>query len=394
MRIPSIVLITLISMLSFVCSAADQANDARPCDDMSAFEETAIPKLEMLKLLRERKFKEIQGEFKVLYQCVVGNGVREMSVYELLNFVESGDPVFEPLLNEWVRSSPDSVWPLLVRGKYWKALGWKKRGNKFVGETTPEQFESLDAELQKAAQDLEQAIKIDATNVMTFATYLGAAKASNGRRTARELLKMANKIAPKNFVTRFVAMDALSPRWGGSFEEMDAIVEGAKSADMNKLDITRLNYLLEREKGSHYQRVEKNTALALEHYALAVKICDGRGAWNSIVKTHSEIKNWPAVESSATQLIRVWPEHVYAYEQRAWAREQLGRVREAIPDYERAASGGSAWAQNRLAVQYIEGKNVPIDLIKARALLEQAAAKGSKNAKENLDKLIKQQLQK
>lgn len=396
MKIVNIVIATLLLVVATAFSAFAQtgASEDRPCDDMLAFNETAAVKAQLVKLLRDRKFKEIESEIETRYQRVLGTGLRELHVYGLLDFVASGDPAFEPWLNEWVRDSSKSAWPLAVRAEYWKALGWKKRGNKFVNETTPEQFESFGVELEKSASDLEQALKLDPKNVMTYALYLGASKSPTAKRTTAELLNTANRIAPKNFVVRHAAIYMLSPRWHGSFEEMDAIVNGAKSADMSKLDVMRLRYSVERAKGSHYWRVENNHGQAIASIERAIKICDGRGAWNDMVKVAADKKDWPVVESAATQLIRVWPDYMYAYEQRARAKEQLGHPKEAILDYERAASGGSAWAQQRLALQYIDGKNVSIDLVKARGLLEQAAAKGQKGAKENLEKLIQLQAKK
>jgi tetratricopeptide (TPR) repeat protein len=403
----AIIIIVVTFALAIVAARAAFAEtgsgENRPCDDMLAFNETAIAKAQLVRLLQARKFNEIEREIETRYQRVLGNGVRELHVFGLLDFVESGDPAFEPWLNEWVRGASKSAWPLVVRAQYWKAIGWKKRGNKFSNETTPEQFESFGVELEKATSDLEQALQLDPKNVMTYAMYLNASKSPSGKRTTTELLKTANKIAPKNFVVRHTAIYMLSPRWSGSFEEMDAIADDAKKADVNNVDVMRLRYSIERAKGSHYRQVEKNYAQAIASFERAIKICDGRGAWNDMVKISTDKKDWPLVESAATQLLRVWPDRTYAYEQRAWAKEQLGRVKEAIPDYERAArgntgsagdTGGSAWAQQRLALHYIEGKNVAKDLVGARELLEKAAAKGQKGAKENLEKLIKLQAQK
>ncbi len=382
-------IVVLVSFAALPAFAQSSGLENRPCDDLFAFNETAVAKAQLVRLLRERNFKEIEDEIESRYQRAVGTGTRELPVYGLLSFIDSGDPEFEPRLNEWVRVSSKSVWPLVVRAKYWKAVGWKKRGNKFADETTSDQFESFGAELEKAVVDLNQALKIDPNNVMVYASYFGVSNSSAGTRTAAELVTVANKVAPKNFVVRFTAIYFLSPRWNGSFEAMDKIVDGAKLARMSEDDVMRLRYAVEREKGSHFSAVEKDYSTAISSYERAIKICDGRGAWNDIVKINFKRKDWPALEVTATQLIRVWPEYVNAYERRGFAREQLGRTREAIPDYERAASRGSSWAQQKLAMQYIEGKNVPADLQKARGLLELAAAKGEKGARENLEKLEK-----
>ncbi len=373
----------------FSAFAQTISTDSRICDDMGAVDKTRPIKQEFTKLLRERKFKVLESEFNDRYQQIQGDSMREMAVYALFSFADGGDLTLEPFLNQWVRESP-SYWAYLARAEYWAGVGWKKRGNKFSSETSEEQFEGLHEGLEKAVMDIDEAMKINPNNPMAYAVSILIVRAIAGRAEVDKVLAKSIKLAPGNFVVRHRALFALAPRWGGSFEAMDKVVDGAERAKLPKVDVTRLRYQAARERGDHF-RFEKNLAAALEQYDVALNFCDGRGTLRSIVQIQAEQKNWPALEKASTELIRAWPEHAYAHEQRAWAREKLGRMKEALPDFERAAELGGNWARNRLGMMHIDGKDVPRDVAKARIFLELAAANGYKNAQENLVKLNREQ---
>jgi TPR repeat protein len=61
---------------------------------------------------------------------------------------------------------------------------------------------------------------------------------------------------------------------------------------------------------------------------------------------------------------------------------------EAVADYTISIKLGDAWAMNRIGWFYETNRYLPKDLVKARGLYEQAAAKGNPTAKAALAKML------
>jgi TPR repeat protein len=182
-------------------------------------------------------------------------------------------------------------------------------------------------------------------------------------------------------------VSTLNPKWGGSFEAMDKLLELAETAKMPANEIRYLNYKIELEKANYYSVVTEQKTLAASHYELAGGFCENRWIWEKIVQTSYETSDWPKLIEAADRLIKIEPANGYAFQRRGWAFEKTNQMARAVKDYEIAAKLGLPWAQNKLGWILWQGIDLPKDLPRAKKLFLKATGQGDEYAKANLKAL-------
>jgi tetratricopeptide (TPR) repeat protein len=360
----------------------------RVCDDLNADEETSTLRKEWILLLREKKFTALEESFKDREVRTNKGEFGDQVLYRLTKFTDTAEPELEPLLNEWVRVYPSSFIALLARGHYHEAVGWKKRGNKFSDNTSKDQFEAMSESFKKAAIDLTTSSKLKSSSVLPYPGLLQIISSISENKNERlDILIKANKIDPKNYIVRRMALYTFVPKWGGSFEEMDHIVAQSRNSTVSESDIRRLEFISIFEKASHFKSIEKRISEALPYFTQAAKLCDSYKAWAEVSNIQYIREDWVQVEAATNQYMRLRPDTAWGYNRRGWALEKQGRLKEAIVDYEKSSDLGNDYAQNKIGYFYMTGNGLPKDLSKARNLFEKANAQGNKNAKSNLESL-------
>lgn len=362
----------------------------RVCDDLNADEETSTLRKEWLLLLREKKFTALEENFKDREGRTNKGEFRDQVLYRLTKFADSAEPELEPLLNEWVRVSPTSFIALLARGHYHAAVGWRKRGNKFSNDTSKDQFEAMSESFKKAAMDLTTSSKLKPSSVLPYPGLLEIVSSlSENKDESLDILMRANKVEPQNYIVRKMALHRLTPKWGGSFDDLDHIVTQSKNSKLSAIDIRRLEFTSLFEKGSHFKSIEKRTSEALPYFTQAAKLCDSYKAWAEVSNIQYTREDWVQVEVVMNQYMRLRPDTAWGYNRRGWALEKQGRLKEAILDYEKSSDLGNDYAQNKIGYFYMTGNGLPKDLSKARNLFEKSNAQGNKNAKANLESMTR-----
>lgn len=382
----SFVVLTLAVLSNL--GVAQTSNGAAPsqlCGNFNVDEDTAPLRKELLALLRDKKYPALDDTLNDRHARMLKGEFTDQTLVRLTNFVDGADPALEPLLNEWVRTSQGGFMALLVRGKYHSATAWKKRGSEFADKTSNDQLDAMAEAFKKAAADLLESRQKQPRSVLPYPDLMHIASAVGQRGEISDILMRANEVAPQNYVARRMAVVRFSPKWGGSFEDMDKVLLQSKTSQLPAIDQRKLEYSVLMEKASHYKIVEKRPIEALPYYTQAAKLCDSYAAWGEVSGIQYEREDWPAVEAATNQYMRLRPDTAWGFNRRAWALEKQGRVKDAIVDYERSAELGNDYAQNKMGYFYLTGNAVTKDLVKAKALFEKANAQGNKNAKTQLE---------
>ncbi len=358
---------------------------SQSCGNLNVDEETAPLRKELLSLLRDKKYAALDDMLNDRHTRMLKGEFQDRSLASLTNFTDSADPALEPLLDEWVRTSQGGFMAQLVRGKYHGAVAWKKRGSEFSEKTSQDQIAAMLESYKKASADIAASKQKNPRSVLPYPVLMQIAAAVGEGAEVFDILMRANEVAPNNYVARRMAIGRFSPRWGGSFEAMDKILIQAKSSQLSSSDQKGLQYTVLLEKASHYKVVEKRPIEALPYYTQAAQLCDSHTAWAEVSSIQYAREDWPAVEAAMNQYMRLRPDTAWGFNRRAWALEKQGRVKDAVPDYERSAELGNDYAQNKMGYFYLTGSPVSKDLVKAKALFEKANAQGNKNAKTQLE---------
>ncbi len=336
-------------------------------------------------LLKGKQFVVLDDELNDKKRRYSKGEYSDLELFMDITTAVKNDVTLEPLLAEWVAAMPKSMFARILKAKNHISIGYSKRGTEIASKTTEEQFRSLATELQKATVELKVAQEIDPKSALPAAAMIEITRSNSGAEVTREIVTKAEKNDTANLAVRYYAIAALSPRWGGAFEDLDAILDRANKDQLNSKKIRLLKYQVEMEKANYFETITKENDKAISQYHVATQICSGSQPWLRIVSLSWGKRDWKSVKDSATQVINEDSKHTQALKARSWANETLGLMAEAVNDYQILADQGEATALSKLGYFYLIGKGVPKDYPRARLLLTSAAAKGDIGAQTNLD---------
>ncbi|MFV8752461.1 hypothetical protein ACNOYE_18090 [Nannocystaceae bacterium ST9] len=179
----------------------------------------------LLNLLRLRRF-DVLDRFVTHYQDEFeADHRREYWPRAALSAFEVGDPEVGERIDEWVRLMPESFAAVAARGSHRLGVGRHYRGGATIGKTSRGQIEAMDAQLVAAIADFEQALKMRPKLVAARTNLLRIANLRGPEAQERVQLDAALAECPTCYTPRQAYLIALTPRWGGSYERMQAYLD-------------------------------------------------------------------------------------------------------------------------------------------------------------------------
>lgn len=236
-------------------SSVKSASNAKP--------QTPLLALVLREMLLNKEFEKLNislSDYQKAYEKDVQKEDDLIDAY--FAFSVSGTD-YEELLNQWVDSHPDSYQPYLARASYFHYLGWESRGGKWASETSHYQIKKMQEYFTKAKWDIEKSLKQKQDHIVPYYVLINILKTTDERDEIKAIVDQALAKCPESFRIRSAYLLSITPRWGGSYEEMDRFaIEAQRHATKN----TRLKAL----KGYAFydigdmQSTSKNHGLALE----------------------------------------------------------------------------------------------------------------------------------
>jgi tetratricopeptide (TPR) repeat protein len=216
----------------------------------SETEQQLIPEDQLLVLLLEGKYEELDNKLQALQKAYIGDRSIEKSIHRAFYEFYRADPRIGRALDKWIAKRPNSAMPYLARGIYRTRTGWVNRGENWSSNTSDSQFSGM-------AAWFSVAMIID-PSLMEPYCYLIEIDINEGGRKTRTLFNQALKINPISFIVRESYLHSKLPRWGGSYKDMNEIIaeaqsyckddpqlkllEGRVAADIGELALFRKDY--------------------------------------------------------------------------------------------------------------------------------------------------------
>ncbi len=182
-------------------------------------------KLELLRLLRERKFEALHTRLSDHQTGYETRRQEEELVVFAFSAFENSDFALEPVLTEWVKRMPESYVAWVARGIYYSYLGWLSRGYRFASETSEEQASGMANYFRKAGPDFRRALSINPRLSVAYGYLLDLATATGDRQASAAIMKTALAQDPYSFLVRRLYAKSLQPKWGGSLDELRAFLD-------------------------------------------------------------------------------------------------------------------------------------------------------------------------
>lgn len=145
----------------------------------------------------------------------------EYYIWDAYDSFQIPDPSLEMLFDEWIEQVPQSWAAYAARAQYYEAWAGFSRGDKWISETTTEQIEAMTKYLLKAQQDAEKALEINPKAIICYGILMGIAGLVGSDEQEEAYFMKALKQCPYCFIIRTTRITGLTPRWGGSYEEMN-----------------------------------------------------------------------------------------------------------------------------------------------------------------------------
>ena len=133
------------------------------------------------------------------------------------------------LLEESVKSDPQSFAPHLARAVYLFHRGWAARGNQGGDETSDNQIESMEGYFRDGATEAMAALKIDQHLAVAYRLMILAERTSASLDAIGAVAQAGLKQTPASFAIREGFMLTLLPRWGGSHDSMERFAADSQS---------------------------------------------------------------------------------------------------------------------------------------------------------------------
>lgn len=124
------------------------------------------------------------------------------------------------LTSRWLELAPDSAYANLARASHLRQAAWSARGGAWARETPRESFQRMERFAEQALPLYREAIRIEPRLLPAYAGLLNLGILTSRDDLQREAIAGAQAQDPGCVEMARQRMNALEPRWGGSYEEM------------------------------------------------------------------------------------------------------------------------------------------------------------------------------
>lgn len=339
--------------------------------------------LEFEKLLADRKFEDLDAKANSLQAGYEAGRVSSVELLHGFRAFYGTNPKVTPLIDEWVRLFPRSYAARLARGIHYRVLAGEARGGKWISETSPEQVRAMEDYLDQALRDLQASEALAKKPILTYLHELTVGMIRGDRDSNRATLAKALAIDPKDFTIRRKYMSTITPRWGGSFGEMQDFLKASQKQGVTERDLHTLQAMIEIERG-RASSDDRKPEDAVIHFKRAIDLEPERDQKTEALwlRLRAMQALHPGVDdvADADQLLKLSPNNAFALGVRGHARTAANDYPGALVDFRLAASLGDAYAQMMLGRLYWNGQGVTQDRAEAEDWFRRAANNGNEDA--------------
>ncbi len=219
-------------------AVATTTNDSpqKVIDGSSALSElySKTIKYSIRKQLSDSNFTELNAVLDKYLAATQQDIANERDLMTAYWAFELNDDGLADELNAWIKASPDSYQPYLASAFYYYRRAWDARGGKWASETKEEQLSKMNEYFGKVAANLDVVLNKNDQALPAYYAVIGMMRSSGKIRDINKVFSAAIKKHPYSYYLRKVYLESITPRWGGSYELMQQVIDDAQSyADVN-----------------------------------------------------------------------------------------------------------------------------------------------------------------
>lgn len=374
-------------------------------------------KAQLVALARAGKIEEIEQTVLAAQQAFERDPAQIERMGGLLDGIEDKRLPFyaiEAQLNRWVERAPQSYAALLLRGHYLQVAASRARGRAWARLTSEEQFAKMRELYERSRVDLLAAAQLSRVPLHARVSMIWSALIAGQRSHMRGQYDLAMAQSPGNLKLRQAWMASLEPRWGGSYDAMEAYARESASAlapqhaaklsaamafDAASMLRSNRQYDAAEKKYSEALRISDEPFIrawradslarlgrskeAIEELHIAFKHADFHraGAASALGVLERANPQDAVIHQMMDAVLEHFPDETDLLGLRGFRLQQSGNLARAYLDFRASAETGDAWAETMVGKYIFNGLGgLPVNREEGLVWLKRAAAKGEPNA--------------
>jgi TPR repeat protein len=283
-------------------------------------------------MVKEKQIEVLQTHFEGQIALYKQGRLSDTAIGNLFDMASSADLADAGVFDTWVQTYPKSFIGPLVRAYFEMELAWQARGIKFSRETLPSEFEEMHRWLPLVRRDVQMALNLEPQCSLCYAMLIRLSMHYSLRKEAKDWFTQGLAADPKSLAVPWTYHYSLEPKWGGSLDQQDALISKLRLVGHSRaVDMLQASTLAEKARNCCGKpRIEGAAQLAAAQASLNVS--DNYLAQYSKGTALRDLKRWQESIDVLTALIHNYDADRFAFENRAYAYQQLGRWPEALRD--------------------------------------------------------------
>jgi len=224
----------------------------------------------ILFLFQNKIFKSLNTKLQEWQNSFEEDFTQESNVYDAFEVFESSDPLYEAILTSWIGKFGTTYPPYVARAIYYYQRAWDARGHKWASETTEDQFQEMRRFFTLALEDIKSALSINPKLDICYDKMINIGMAIGDDVLKKNALSIALKYNPYGYKVRATFLYSLTPRWGGSYQEMEEFVEESERYVLTNPELKTLRGQIFADK-AHVCSSEEDYGRAVQLYTEAIK---------------------------------------------------------------------------------------------------------------------------
>lgn len=285
------------------------------------------------KLLKRKKYKQINKVLTKANDKFLTNIKHEKHLFTAYKAFSIKKESYTPLFETWIKSHPDSYIPYTASAKYQIALAWKARGHQYMNRTSEKGIQQMRVHLENATKDLYKALSLNDKSIVAYDLLLEIATMQGRDEDSNTIQQKTLKMYPASLYVRGTYLNNLKPRWGGSYELMEAFI---KESAKHKKDNPRLK-LLETvilNDQANLLSDKNDYELSNDLYNASIKHVENYSAYFGRAKNYFYLKKYKKALKDLDQAIALNPEYPGYYSWRAKIHAEQKQYEKAMENME------------------------------------------------------------
>jgi tetratricopeptide (TPR) repeat protein len=205
------------------------SNPQRLSEDAFGQPIDTIDRRELLRMLRAAQYDSLEAILNERWEATQRDIRNEARLVHAYDAFLHGNGVYEEPIKQWVAARPSSGAALVALTMYYSGRSSEARGSGTARTTKQEQFDEAQRFADEGMRAGDAALRLVPNHLVVYGEQLSMLL--HGGATDREraplIVRAALSAHPASYELRSTILWMLQPRWGGSYEAMDAFAATA-----------------------------------------------------------------------------------------------------------------------------------------------------------------------